>query len=61
VKLGDTGVDNLFNELQFVLDQDGGRMARAVRWLAVRGYRILKGAILLVLRLRWRVRRLGEP
>ncbi len=61
MKLGDTGLDDLLNELLYVIDQDGGRLARAVRWLFVPAYRVLKGIMMVALRLPWRVRRLGEP
>jgi hypothetical protein len=54
VKLRSASLDEVFQELQFVLDQDSGLPARAVRWFFVRAYRGLRAAILLALSRRWR-------
>jgi hypothetical protein len=61
MKLRDSGLDDLLNELLYVLDQDGGPLARAVRWLLVRTYRLLRNGILMVLRLPWHTERQPYP
>jgi hypothetical protein len=53
VKLRDAPLDDVFLELQFALDEDGGRIERAVRRLFIWLYRLLKFAMLLTLRCRW--------
>jgi hypothetical protein len=56
MKLCSAPLDDVFQELQFVLDQDGSRFARLTRWLFVGAYRMLLDGMLLALRLRWRTR-----
>jgi hypothetical protein len=56
MRLGDTGLDDLLNESLYVLDQDGRRLARFLRWLFVLAYRGLNGAMLLSLSLPWAAR-----
>jgi hypothetical protein len=47
-------LDDLFQELQLTLDQDGGRLARITRWAFIQAYRAHKAAMLLVLGWKWR-------
>jgi hypothetical protein len=61
MKPGDSGLDDLLNEALYVLDRDGGRLARVVRWVFVRAYRALKTAMLLVLRWNWRRQPYPDP
>ena len=61
MKLRSAPLDDVFQELQFALDQDGGSLARAVGWLFVRAYRWLKAAILLALGCKWRTGQQSYP
>jgi hypothetical protein len=54
MKLGDTGLDDLLNEAQFVLRDDGRWPAFALLRLLTWLYRLPKRAIRLALRLPWR-------
>jgi len=54
VRLRSAPLDDVLNELQLVLDDDGGRLARVVRRTATWAYRGPKAAMLAALRLRWR-------
>ena len=46
-------LDDLFQELLCILDEDGSRRARCTRWAFVRAYRAHKAAILLALFRKW--------
>jgi hypothetical protein len=61
VKLGDTGVDDLLNEAQFVLRDDGRRRALLLLRLLAALYRIVRAIIRLVLYFPWRRGALGYP
>jgi hypothetical protein len=54
LKPGDIGLDDLLNEAQFVLRDDGRRGALLLLRLVTRLYRIVRAIIRLILRIRWR-------
>jgi hypothetical protein len=61
VKLRSAPLDDIFQELQFTLNRDGGRLARFTGWLFLCAYRALKTAMLLVLTWKWRTKQPPYP
>jgi len=53
VRLTSAPIDDVHNELRFVLDQDGGPLARTLLRLASFFYRIHHSLMLVVLRRHW--------
>jgi hypothetical protein len=53
MKLRSAPLDDVFKALLVTLDDDGGWLARAVRWLFVGAHRLLQAAMLLALRCKW--------
>ena len=53
MKRRSAGIDEVFNELLFVLDCDGGLIARITRRIFTLVYRTLTGAMIAALRLPW--------
>ena len=54
MKLRSAGLDDVFNELQFALDDDGRGSARVLSHLFTLAYRSLRAGMLLTLRLPWK-------
>jgi hypothetical protein len=54
VKLRSSSLDDVFQQLQVTLDDDGGRAARLMRSTYTLAYRLLKASMLTTLRLPWR-------
>lgn len=48
MKRRSAALDDVFNELQLVLDDDGGRLARGVRRIITWGYRLHKAFLLVI-------------
>ena len=54
MRLGDTGLDDVLNEVQYLADRDGRWHARLVRRVVIAAYRGLKVIALLALYYPWR-------
>jgi hypothetical protein len=54
MKLRSAPLDDVFQEVQFTLDDDGGRLARAVRRSATWTYRLHKVILLVICKFPWR-------
>ncbi len=54
-------LDDVHNELEFVLGEDGRRIAKLVLWLSRVFYRFHRAALLLTLRRKWRPPQFDYP